>query len=395
MGTVRLRSGHVQPVWAGHPWVFAQAIEEVEGAPGAGDVVSVADARGQVIGRGFWSPKSAIPVRILTRDPHEPLDAAFLGRRIETAAAWREELIGLPAADTTGYRLVHSEGDGLAGLVVDLYGEAAVVQLLTYGMKRRETDIFAHVARVTGAKTVIEVASERMQRLEGFDASTGVVRGQDLERLRFTERGFDFEIDLDVAQKTGFYFDQRENRAAVERLATGRRVLDAFSYVGGFALAAARGGAASVLAMDTSAAAITTGAGIAAHHGYGDRIEFRKDDMKRAFKEMAARKEQFDMVIVDPPKLAPTVRHLDQGRKAYRRLNAAALRLVRREGLLVSCSCSAAIKSGDFLRTLGLAARDADREVILLSMGQQGADHPVPASFPEGRYLKCALVRVT
>ncbi len=395
MGTVRLRSGHVQPVWAGHPWVFAQAIEEVDGAPGPGDVVSVTDARGQLIGRGFWSPKSAIPVRILARGEDEPLDAAFLGRRIEQAARWRRELLGLPSEETTGFRLVHAEGDGLAGLVVDVYGTTAVVQLLTCGMKRREQDVFAHVARVTGARTIVEVASERMQRLEGFEASTGVVRGPDVDRLRFRERGFDVEIGIDVAQKTGFYFDQRDNRETVERYAGGRRVLDAFSYVGAFSLAAARGGARSVLAMDTSAAAIATGATIAAHHGYGDRVEFRKDDVKRAFKELASGGERFDMVVLDPPKLAPTVRHLDQGRKAYRRLNAAGLRLVAPEGLLVTCSCSAAVKPGDFLRTLGLAARDAGREVVLLSMGQQGPDHPIPASFPEGHYLKCALLRVT
>ena len=395
MGTVRLRSGHVQPVWAGHPWVFAQAIEEVDGAPGAGDVVSVVDARGQVIGRGFWSPKSAIPVRILSRDPDEALDAAFLARRIETAAAWRKELVELPSAETTGYRLVHAEGDGLAGLIVDVYGKTAVVQLLTYGMKRREADIFAHVARVSGAETIFEVASDRMQRLEGFEASTGIVRGPDIDRLRFLERGFEIEIGLDVAQKTGFYFDQRDNRAVVERFARGRRVLDAFSYVGAFALAAARGGAESVLAIDSSAAAIATGAAIAAHHGYVDRIEHRKDDVKRAFKELASKKELFDLAVIDPPKLAPTMRHLDQGRKAYRRLNAAALRLVRDGGILVTCSCSAAVKSGDFLRTLGLAARDANREVVLLSLGGQGPDHPVPPSFPEGRYLKCAILRVT
>lgn len=395
MGTVRLRSGHVQPVWAGHPWVFAQAIEGVDGAPGPGDAVSVADSRGQVIGRGFWSPKSAIPVRILTRNPEGALDGAFLGRRLEEAAAWRRQLLGLPSDETTGYRLVHAEGDGLAGLIVDVYGDTAVVQLLTVGMKRREADVYAHVARVTGARTLVEVASERMQRLEGFEASTGVVRGPDIDRLRFRERGFELEISLEVAQKTGFYFDQRENRAMVERFAAGRRVLDAFTYVGAFALSAARGGAESVLAMDSSAPAIATAAALATHHGFGERVELRKEDVKRALRTLAEKKERFDMVIVDPPKLAPSMRHLDAGRKAYRRLNAGAIRLVEPGGLLVSCSCSAAVKPGDFLRTLGLGARDANREVVLLSMGQQGPDHPVPASFPEGRYLKCAVLRVT
>jgi 23S rRNA (cytosine1962-C5)-methyltransferase len=394
MTVIRLRSGHVQPIWAGHPWVFAQAIEDVDGAPGAGDVVNVVDSRDQFIGRGYWSPKSAIPVRILSRDREDLLDGASLGRRIDTAAAWRAELFSLPSRETNGYRLVHAEGDSLAGLVVDVYGDVATVQFLTVGMKARENDIVGHIARVTGARSIVEVASERMQRLEGFKSSTGVVRGPDVHRLAFRERGLELEVAADTGQKTGYYFDQRPNRALVEQLARGRRVLDAFSYVGAFALSAVRGGASHVLAVDSSAAAIATGATLAAHHGYSDRIDFAKDDLKRALPELSHKKERFDLVIVDPPKLVPTARHLDAGRKAYRRLNASALRVCATDGLMLTCSCSAAVRPGDFLRTLGLAARDAGREVTMLTMGQQGPDHPVPASFPEGRYLKAALLRV-
>ncbi len=394
MATVRLRSGHVQPIWAGHPWVFKQAIDEIDGAPGPGDIVTVMDARGQFIGKGYWSPKSAIPVRILARREDETLDSAFLGRRLDEAAKWRRELLDLPNAETTGFRLVHAEGDELAGLIVDVFDQVAVVQLLTAGMKRRETDIFAHVARVTGAKTIVEVASERMQRLEGFEATTGIVRGPDVDRLLFRDRGFDLDVPLSITQKTGYYFDQRDNRARVETLAKGRSVLDAYSFVGGFSLAAARGGAESVIAMDSSAPAIATGAAIAAHHGYGDLIEFQKGDVKRALPELNQKGTRFGMVIIDPPKLAPTSRHLDAGRKAYRRLNAAALRLVEEDGLLVTCSCSGAVKPHDFLRTIGLAAKDARRRVSLIYQGHQGPDHPTPAAFPEGRYLKCAILRV-
>ena len=392
---IRLRSGHVQPVWAGHPWVFAQAIERVEGAPAAGDVVSVVDARGNVLGRGYWSPDSAIPVRILSRDSDEALDTAFLGRRLEEAAAWRKAWLGLPGDETTGYRLVHAEGDGLAGLIVDVFGSAASVQLLTLGMKRREADVFAEVARVTGAKTIIEVASERTQRLEGFEAQTQIVRGPSIDTLRFRERGFDFELPLSASQKTGFYFDQRENRGRFEGLVRGKRVLDAFSYVGAFSLAAARGGAAKVTAIDASAAAIGAGAVIAQHAQLSDRIDFVRADVKRALPELVQRGEKFDVVLVDPPKLAPTARHLDQGRKAYRRLNATAIKLLEPGGLLVSCSCSAAIRPGEFLRVVGMAARDAGRDVTLVHLGEQGPDHPVPASFPEGRYLKCAFLRAS
>lgn len=395
MGIVRLRSGHVQPVWAGHPWVYAQAIERVEGAPAGGDSVDVVDARGQFLGRGFYSPKSAIPVRILSRERDSVLDAAFLGKAIEDAARWRRAMLRLPNEETNGFRLVHSEGDSLGGLVVDVYGETAVVQLLTLGMKVREADIFAEVQRVTGVKSVIEVASERTQRLEGFEAQTAVVRGPETTHLRFKERGFDHEIVMQDAQKTGYYFDQRDNRAMLESFAEGKRVLDAFCYTGAFSLSAARGGASQVVAVDASAAAIAAAAVAARHHNLESRIEFVRADVKKLLPEMAEKKEEFDIVIVDPPKLAPTARHIEQGRKAYRRLNSTAVKLIKKGGLLVSCSCSAAMRPGEFLRTIGIAARDAGRNVSLLHLGTQGADHPVPASFPEGRYLKCAFLRVT
>ncbi|MCA9601525.1 MAG: class I SAM-dependent rRNA methyltransferase [Polyangiales bacterium] len=394
MGTVRLRAGHVQPVWAGHPWVFAQGIEEVIGAPGPGDVVSVVDAKGQFLGKGYWSPKSAIPVRILSRDSNANLEGRELGERIEAAAGWRKALWNLPGEECTGYRLVHAEGDRLAGLIVDVYDKVAVVQLLTVGMKRREAEIFAHVARVAGVQTVVEVPSQRQQSIEGFEVQTRVVRGPDIDSLKFMERRFNFEIPFSVAQKTGYYFDQRDNRQRVEQLARGKRVLDAFAYVGAFSLAAARGGATSVMALDKSAGAVAAGAAIAQKHGYGDTISFQVADVKKTFPQLHSQGERFDMVIVDPPKLAPTARHLEQAKKAYRTLNASAIRLVEPGGILVSCSCSAAMNATAFTRIIGMAATDAKREVVLLAMGEQAPDHPNPASFPEGRYLKCAFLQV-
>ena len=394
MARISLRPGHVQPVWAGHPWVFAQAVAEIDGAPAAGDVVSVVDPRGQFLGKGYYSPGSAIPVRILSRDDADLLDAASLGRRIETARDLRRDLLRLPDEQTNGYRLINAEGDRLAGLVVDVVGNVATVQLLTAGMKRREADIFGHIARVTGARSVIEIASERLQRLEGFSAETAVVRGPDVKGLCFRERGFDYEIELELSQKTGYYFDQRDNRALVEGLSAGRRVLDAFCYLGAFAFGAARGGAERVVAIDSSAPAIASAASAAQRNGLTGAIDFVRSDLKKALPEMAQRGDRFDLVVIDPPKLAPTARHLDAGRKAYRRLNANAMRLVEPGGLLLTCSCSGAMKPDDFVRTLAVAARDAHREATLLSTGQQGSDHPVPPAFPEGRYLKSALLLV-
>ncbi len=394
MSRVTLRSGRVQPVWAGHPWVFAQAVERLDGAPSPGDVVEVVDPKGKHLGRGFWSPGSAIPVRLVTRSPDEPLDDAALIRRVEAAARLRREL-GYPSDETDGYRLVHAEGDALPGLVVDVYRDVAVVQLVTVGMKRREDVLFAAIARATGARTVIEVPAGRSQQAEGIEVETRVVRGPSADGLRFRERGFEYEIPPTLAQKTGFYFDQRDNRALVERLARGRRVLDLYSYVGAFSLAAARGGATESWAFDSSAAVVAEGATIATNNGLAERIRYARGDVRHVLGGLLQERQRFDLVVVDPPKLAPTTRHLARAQTAYRRLNARALELLERGGLLVSCSCSAALRPDDLVRVLTMAGRDAARDLTLLHVGQQGMDHPVPAAFPEGRYLKCAVVRAS
>jgi 23S rRNA (cytosine1962-C5)-methyltransferase len=391
--TITLKKGKLQAIWAGHPWVFAQGIANVQGAPSAGDPVVVEDPEGRFIGRGFWSPNSAIPVRIASRDPAEQLDSAWLGRAFDRAAALRKQF-ELPSGATTGYRLIHSEGDGLPGLVVDVLGQTASVQLLTLGMKLREQEIYGHIARITGAKTIVEIASERAQEREGFTATTGIVRGIEPSSISFFERGMGFELDPKVSQKTGFYFDQRENRAWVEKLAHGRRVLDLYCFVGSFSLFAARGGAEHVVAVDSSPVAIAMAASNAHRIGVADRITFERADCRVRMQELIAKKEKFDLVVLDPPKLAPSIKNLERARSAYRKLNADAARLVERGGILVSCSCSAAMTHDDLLRTAAMGASDAKRELTLLHSGQQGPDHPAPAAFSEGRYLKALFFRV-
>ncbi len=389
MGTVRLRPGHVQPVWAGHPWVFAQAIASIDGAPAAGDTVTVVDPRGQFLGRGYYDPKSAIPVRLLSDEPDEALEEAFLARRLDSAAKLRRDL-GLPGPDTNGYRLVNGEGDGLAGLIVDVYGDVAVAQFLTPGTRRRADVLVGHVARASGARTVLDASKG-----EG-DAAPGsrVLRGPDPTALVFRERGLEFEVPLDVTQKTGFYFDQREHRARVEALAQGRRTLDIFAFVGAFGLAAARGGAAEVTCIDSSPPAVATAALVARRNGLGERIEHMRADVKKALPDLAREGRRYDLLICDPPKLAPTARHLDKGRRAYRKLNENALRLAEKGAFFVTCSCSAAVTPDDFLRILSVAARDAGRRISLFHLGLQAPDHPTPPGFPQGRYLKTAFFRV-
>lgn len=391
MGTVRLQSGRVKPVWAGHPWIYAQAIAEIEGAPGAGDVVSVVDPSGRFLGRGFYSPKSAIPVRIITRDPAETLNELAIAKRIESAQAFRRQL-GLPSTATNGYRLVHAEGDSLPGLIIDVFGDAVVVQLLTAGMKRRDAAILAHIARITGAKTVIEAAAS-MKQSEGFETEWQIVRGTDINALQFTEREFEFDVPTSLTQKTGYYFDQRETRARVESLSKGRRVLDAYAYLGGMGLAAARGGAASVVSIDSSASAIAAGSAIARHHGLD--ITYRREDVKRYLPDLYNQSERFDLVVIDPPKLVPTKRHREAGLKAYSKLNQNAMRLVESGGIFVSCSCSGALSSDDLLGVVAESARRVGRRADVFHIGGASPDHPSPAAFRQGRYLKTVFARLT
>lgn len=394
MTTIILRNGHVKPVWAGHPWVFAQAIQTIEGAPTAGDVVRITNQTGTFLGQGFYSPHSAIPVRILSNQPSEVIDSVFLQRRIETAQALRNDLLHLPTHGTNGYRLVHSEGDFLGGLIVDIYNDIAAVQLLTIGMKRREEEIFATIQRLTQAKSIVQIARANTARLEGFEANTEVVRGAKVDSLGFTEMDIHYTVPIDVAQKTGFYFDQRETRQLVKSIASGRRVLDAFCYLGSFSFAALAGGAESAVAVDSSAAVLATAASIAESNGFGGRVEFTRADVRTFLPALADQNRRFDLVIVDPPKLIPTSKHFNHGKKAYEKLNAAALRLVEPHGLMLTCSCSAAMRAEDFLRTLGMAAVSAKRRIQVLRLTGQAPDHPTLPAFPEGRYLKAALLKV-
>ncbi len=394
---VHLRPGFVQPVWAGHPWVFAQAVARTVGAPAAGDEVVVYDPQGKALGRGFWSPDSAIPVRILTRDAGASLDGGFLRARIAEAFRWRSELASLPSPSHTGYRLVNAEGDNLAGLVVDVFGDAACVQFGTAGMKRRQDAVFDAVIESASVKRIYEVASERHQQREGFAVADGAVRGEASPWLEFVEGDVRFRVPAPGSegggQKTGYYFDQRENRALVGALAKGRRVLDAYGYVGGFALAAARGGAREVISVDSSLPAITTGQRLAEENGLAG-ITYTRGDAKLVMSQLADRGERFDLVVLDPPKLAHSAREVDKATSHYRKLNAMAARVLAPGGVLVTCSCSGSVAPDVFLRAVATGVRDAGRDASVLAMRGAAVDHPSPVAFSEGRYLKCAVLRV-
>lgn len=391
MATVRLKPGHVQPVWAGHPWVYAQAIDRVEGGATRGDEVTVVDPRGNFLGRGLYSPGSAIPVRLLVRDETTAIDTALFRTKLERALAARRQLgIGI-SEETTGYRVVHAEGDGLPGLIVDRFGDVLVVQILTVGMKDREAMIFEALTQVFQPRAIIDRTPPGAAKAEGFVEGKGVVRGEAPAAMTFKERGIQWALSTDVGQKTGFYFDQRDLRGRVEALAKGKRVLDAYSYIGAFGIGAARGGAVEVVCVDESAAAVEVGAEQARLNGVEKIVSFQRGDARRTMQDA---KGSFDLTIVDPPRLAPTRGAREQALVMYAKLAELGCRATKPGGLLVLCSCSGAVDLSSLTRALATGAVKANVHALVIERAFQGADHPVPAAFGEGLYLKALVARI-
>jgi 23S rRNA (cytosine1962-C5)-methyltransferase len=392
MPTVWVKAGHIQPVWAGHPWVYAQAIDRIEGGATAGDEVRVVDPRGTLLGRGFYSPTSAIPVRILVRDEATKIDGHFFHAQLARAIANRAAL-GLPSAETTGYRLVHAEGDGLPGLIVDKLGDVLAGQFLTFGMKTREGIVLQALHDLLSPKTILDRTPVNAAKAEGFTIGSLVVRGDAPAELSFRERGFQYRIAMELGQKTGFYFDQRPLRALVEELSHGKSVIDAFSYVGPFALAASRGGAKDVLAVDQSALALEIGARIAQDNGLAGRIQWVKQDAAHALKN-AAEKGGVDLVLADPPRLAPTRGARSGALVAYAKIAEHACRAVKVGGTVVLSSCSSAVDLASLVRALATGALRVHRQAVVTHRSFQGPDHPVLAAHPEGQYLKTVVARL-
>lgn len=404
IATVHLKPGHVQPIWAGHPWVYAQAIARVvsttEGPakPSPGDVVRVIDPQGRLLGRGFWSPRPAIPVRLVTRDDETDLDdPAWLVARLRSAMA-RRRAIGLPSDQTTGYRLMHAEGDDVPGLVIDRFGVdaegrggVAVVQAGTAGLRARAELLVRAIDEVLSPEAILDRTPASVAKGEGFDLDDRLGRGT-VDLLRFRERGLAFEIATELAQKTGFYFDQRGLRARVEDLAKGRRVLDAYCYVGAIALSAARGGAKEVVAVDESLRALEVGAACARANGL--EVKFERGDVRKELPRRIAAGERYDLVILDPPKLAPTRGDREAAFTYQTKLVEAAAPLVEPGGIVVVCSCSTALGAPELARALALGARRAGRSATVLERLGQGGDHPVPAAFPEGIYLSTLVAEL-
>jgi 23S rRNA (cytosine1962-C5)-methyltransferase len=391
--TLVLAKGRERSLLRRHPWIFSGAVSETRGVLSSGQTVRVCAADGSFLAWAAYSPNSRIVARVWAFDADAVIDSAFFERRLSAALALREAL--LPASATCA-RLVHAESDGLPGLVVDRYGDQLVMQATSAGASSHRDLIAETLCRLTGAGRVYERSEGEVVALEGLSPRSGSLRGAEPDEPTFIEEaGVRYALDVRLGHKTGFYLDQRDNRALVRALSGGRDVLDCFCYSGGFALNAALGGARSVAGVDSSEPALALAQRNAALNEIGpEGIAWQRADVFEWLRKARDGRQQFDLIVLDPPKLAPTARLAERAARAYKDINLLALKLLRPGGLLLTFSCSAGISPELLQKIVASAAVDARVDGTFVRRLQGGVDHPIALSFPEGEYLKGLLCRV-
>ncbi|HSC47932.1 MAG TPA: class I SAM-dependent rRNA methyltransferase [Gammaproteobacteria bacterium] len=388
--TLILKKNEDRRLRAGHLWVFSNEVDTTRSPLQGftpGEAVEIQAASGQPLGSGYVNPNSLICARILSRDPEHPPGRSLLVHRLNQALALRERLYREPY-----YRLVFGESDGLPGLVVDRYGEVLVAQITTAGMERMKEDIVATLVKVLKPAAVLFRNDVGIRELEGLPLYVETALGAVPETVTVVEHGLRFEVPLSGGQKTGWFFDQHDNRARLFRYVKGLRVLDVFSYVGAWGIQAAAHGADEVTCVDSSATALEWVARNAATNQV--KVGAREADAFDALKALKEAGEKFDLVVLDPPAFVKRRKDLAKGREAYRRLNQLAMQLLPRDGLLISCSCSYHMPAEELLAGVQSAARHLGREAQLLEQGMQSPDHPVHPAIPETAYLKAFYLRV-
>lgn len=395
MNELILVAGKERSLALRHPWIYDTSVSRVKGRIRAGDTVTVCSVDGRPLAKAAYSPASKIRARVWTFDPAEPIDHAFFKRRIAQAVARRRVLPEL--AVQQGLRLVHGESDGLPGVMADRYGDTVVLQLNSAGAEKWREAIVAALVKATGCARLYERSDAETRALEGLPPVTGWRHGEPPSgEIVIEEHGVRMTVDILAGHKTGFYLDQRENRRLLAGLAAGRRVLNCFCYTGGFSLQALRGGASRVLSIDSSQPALARAAANLALNPAlpAARAEWRCANVFEELRRLAEASETFDLIVLDPPKFAPSAAHLAAAARAYKDINRLAFRLLAPAGLLLTFSCSSAVTPELFQKIVASAALSAGREARLISRLAAGADHPVALAFPEGEYLKGLLVEV-
>jgi 23S rRNA (cytosine1962-C5)-methyltransferase len=385
-----LKKGREKSLRRRHPWIFSGAVEKASGK--AGDTLDVLDASKHFLARAAYSPKSQIRARVWTFDAAEQVDADFFRNRVQKALALRE---ALPAAKhANALRLIHGESDGLPGLVVDRYADVLVAQFLAAGVERWRDPILDALLELSGCEAIFERSDAEVRKLEGLEPRVGFARGnRNAARCPIIEYGLNFRVDVEQGQKTGFFLDQRENRQRVRALAAGREVLDGFCYTGGFSIAALAGGAKRVTAIESSAPALQVAKeNLAANPLDASKIDFRQADVFSELRKLRDSAARFDLIVLDPPKFAPTAAQVKKAARAYKDINLWALKLLAPGGLLATFSCSGGVSPELFQSIVAGAALDAGGDARIIERFGAAADHPVALAFPEGEYLKGLLV---
>lgn len=378
---IRLKPGREKALAQGHPWLFSGAVGSEEG-PRDAALARVEDARGRPLGIGFYSARSQIRVRLLAG--HEGrVDQGFFARRLEAARVLRRAVV---PAGTTGYRLLNAEGDGVPGWTIDRYGDVLVSQITCAGLERLRGEAYAALRELYPDLAIVQSNGVTARKKEGLPKEDEIVHGEPGSEAEFTESGLRFTADLGAGQKTGFYCDLRESRCRVEKLARGRAVLDLCAHSGAFGLYALRGGATSVVAVESSERLIERGRGLVARNDFdADAVSWVHANV---FEDLRQREESYGLVVCDPPPLVTRKSHIDSGARAYKDLNRLALRRVEPGGFFFTFSCSAAVDSRLFRQILFSAAVDAEVDLALLGPLGAGPDHPVAVTHPQGEYLK-------
>ncbi|GAB4417544.1 MAG: 23S rRNA (cytosine(1962)-C(5))-methyltransferase RlmI [Anaerolineales bacterium] len=382
-----LKRGREKSLQRRHPWIFSGAVHHIDGEIASGETINLLSLKGDFLAKAAYSPHSQIRARVWTFDD-ETVDANFFRKKIHASLVTRQRLFN--ATQTDAYRLIHAESDGIPGLVVDRYGDVLVLSALTAGAEFWK-DTFADILREeTGLSVIYERSDADVRKLEGLEPKTGLLRGQ-LSAFTFPihEYGLEFKLDLESGHKTGFYIDQRDNRLRVRELAKDRDVLDCFSYSGGFSVNALAGGAKSVLTVDASAEALALAKqNVAANDLPSDRVSFLEGDVFQLLRKFRDEGRTFDMIVLDPPKFAPTAAQVKRASRGYKDINLLAFKLLRPGGILVTFSCSGGVDAFLFQKIVASAALDAGVNAQIVQYLAQGADHPVALNFPEGAYLK-------
>jgi len=390
MLAMRLRKNEDRRIKNGHPWVFSNEIERIDGSPEAGAAAVLSDAGGALIGCGYYNPHSLIAFRLLSRGREDIDSVEFYETRIRAALAHRQRLYpGL-----TTFRVVYGESDFLPGLVVDKYGDYLSLQMLTAGMDRRCGLLLEALDSIFSPAGIIARNDVAVRSLEGLAETVEVLAGEIPELVKMEENGLCFMVDLRKGQKTGSFLDQKQNHLLLKDLCRDQAVLDCFCYAGSWAVHAGRFGASSVLGLDISAPALALASLNADRNGLADRVSFEECDVFDRLRSLKHEKKRFGVVVMDPPAFVKNRRNIAEATKGYLTVNRRALELLEPGGYLITCSCSFHMGREAFRDLLTQAARLARCDVRLVATCQQAPDHPVLLSFPESEYLKCFVLQV-